>query len=129
MEGHSRLRTFRFSSSYQNVLTDSLIQIQRLSDCKKASIANGKDPPLHSAQPRAFNLQEVACVSTVYLSTYHCISRNACQLHREIKIFRLFRTIVFQPFRSTFLSPLRSMRGFAARRWKDDLINTSRCRP
>ena len=96
MERHSRLRTFRFSSSYhQSVLTDSLIEIQRLSDCKKASIANGKDPPLHSAQPRARLICKRWLVSTVYLSTYPCISRNACQLHRGKKYSTCFVRLFF----------------------------------
>ena len=69
---------FSFFSYHQNDLTYSLIQTQRLSDCKNAMIVNGKAPPLRSAQPRAFNLHDVARASTLYLSTYHCMHFTQC---------------------------------------------------
>ena len=60
---------FSFFSYHQNDLTYSLIQTQRLSDCKNAMIVNGKAPPLRSAQPRAFNFsRRGSCVDIVLVN-------------------------------------------------------------
>ena len=60
-------------SYYQNALTFSLTQVQRLRDCKKTRHC------VRPMQPHALNLHDVACVSTVlYLATYHCMHSTQC---------------------------------------------------